>query len=221
MFTHIHQPNYQELQTTSVEGKRWYITPEGNKYPSVTTVLDSGPKPWLEEWRNSLGPEKADKETKRCAERGEAVHTMIERYLQNFNDPTDGFNSEYIRRFNQVKNFLNRIDNIRAQEIPLYSDQLGLAGRVDCVGEYNNELSIIDFKTSTGKKDNSMVQNYYIQCTAYAIMYFELFNVPIEKIVIIMTTEKGIVPLVFQSHIEQHTSDLLTKINDFYTKKVN
>lgn len=216
VFTHIHQPDYQELETTSVQGKRWYITPEGNQYPSVTTILNAGPKPWLDRWVANLGPDKAEKEKQRCADRGEAVHTLIERYLQNYENPTEGFSTEYVRKFNQTKPVLNRIDNIRAQEIPLYSDRLGTAGRVDCIGEYKDELAVIDFKTSTNTKDESMVQDYYKQCTAYAIMYFELFGVPIEKIVIIMSTEKGIVPLVFQSNIEQHTSGLLAKINEFY-----
>ena len=164
-FTHTNVPQFEELDAKIVNSLRWYTTPSGKKYPSVTSVLGHKEKPWLEDWRQSLGPQKADKETARCAERGEAVHELIEKYLNNESDFTRGYKAEYVTGFNQLKFYLNRINNIRTQESALYSDVLKVAGRVDCIGEYDGVLSIIDFKTSNNYKDRQMIEDYFKQIT--------------------------------------------------------
>ena len=115
-----------------VYGKRFYTTPDGEKYPSITTILGSGPKPWLDAWKASLGKEKADKETQRCADRGTSLHDMVEKYLKNVEDPTDGHDRANVGLFNQIKMQLrSRVGEIRAQEITLYRHTLKVAGRVD------------------------------------------------------------------------------------------
>ncbi len=217
-FTHCNQPEFDELEAEIINNRRWYTTPSGGQYPSVTTVLGHGPKPWLEEWRDSLGHEAADIETKRCADRGTAVHLMAERYLDNDKAPTKDMMGSDIKLFNQLRPILHRIDNIRVQEIPMYSDSLRLAGRVDVVGEYDGVLSIIDFKTSNNNKDLSMVNDYLLQCTAYAVMYFEMFGVAIEQIVIIIGVEKGMMPMVYVKKIDEYVQPLLERINTFYTE---
>lgn len=218
IFTHIQQPHYQELDAKIVNGQRWYTTPEGNKYPSVTTILGVKEKPALKEWQLSLGVDKAKKETDRCAARGEAVHYMAEQYLKNEEEPTKGQEQSNIKLFNQLKFKLNKINNIRAQEIPLYSDVLGLAGRVDCVAEYDGVLSIVDFKTSNNNKNEQMVEDYFLQCTAYAIMYNELFDEPIEDIVVLIAVEKGMTPMVYKRKIDDYIKPLLERINMFKAK---
>lgn len=215
MFTHINQPQFTELKVKEQAGKRWYQIPTGEWFPSITTVLSIKEKPWLENWKKMLG-DKAQKETERCADRGTAVHKMIENYLMNEKNTTKGFDLEHVKLFNQTKFHLNRLNNIRAQEIPLYSMDLKTAGRVDCVAEYNKILSIVDFKTSNNNKTTESIEDYFIQCTAYAIMYNELFNEPIENIVIIMAVEKGMVPIVFQKPIEPYIAPLIERINMFY-----
>lgn len=216
MFTHTNVPQKVDITTKTVNGKRWYILPDGRKYPSITTVLSHKEKPGLEEWRQSLGPKKADKETKRCAERGDAVHLMAEHYLNNVENPIEGHQKQHARLFNQIKLHLNKINNIRAQELPLYSDTLKLAGRVDVVGEYENVLSIIDFKTSNNNKDTALVEDYFLQCTAYALMYEELYDEFIEDIVIVMAVEKGMIPLVYKRKIDDFVEPLVERINTFY-----
>ena len=216
MFIHKEAPPKVELPDKIVDGKRWYTTPGGIKYPSVTTVLGAKEKPWLENWQNMLGPDKAKKETKRCAERGTAVHLLAERYLNNEEDPTRGEPALAKKLFNQLKLRLNKIDNIRAQEVPLYSDTLKIAGRVDCVAEYEGVLSIIDFKTSNNNKDTKMVEDYRLQCTAYALMYDEMFDVFIEDIVVLIAVEKGIMPLLFKDKIDNYVEPLVERINMFY-----
>jgi len=215
-FTHCHQPNYNEIQAEVINNRRWYEVRKGTKYPSVTTVLGHAPKPWLEEWRKSMGREAADIETARCADRGENVHLMAERYLQNDKAPTKNQMGSNIKMFNQIKPILNRIDNVRAQEIPLFSDALRLAGRVDVVGDYNGNLAVIDFKTSNTPKDTGMVQDYFLQSTAYAIMYFEMFDVPIDEIVIIIAVERGLSSMTYVKKIDDYVEPLLERINTFY-----
>jgi len=216
MFIHQGAPNLPDLKSnTSPTGVRHYTTPEGIVYPSITTVLGHKEKPWLKEWQNMLGPDKAAKEQKRCADRGTAIHEMIERYLNNEDDFTKGYAQEHVRGFNQLKMRVNHIDNIRAQEIALWSDKLRVAGRVDCIGEYDGTLAIIDFKTSNNNKDKDMIEDYFLQTTAYAIMWHELTGEPIEDVVILMTVEKGMVPLVFREKIDKYVKPLLERVREY------
>lgn len=219
MFVHLDPPKIPILKVETLQsGKRFYTTPDGKRYPSVTTVLGHKEKQWLSDWRKMLGESKAAKETKRCAERGRNVHKLIERYIENepYSDFTKGVNQEYVKGFNQVKLHLNKIDNIRAQEVALYSDKLRLAGASDLVGEYAGDLAIVDFKTSNNNKDREMVQDYFLQCTAYAIMWHERTGESIENIVVIITVERGMVPLVFHDTIDKYVSPLLKRIDNYY-----
>lgn len=219
MFTYkVDTPEFQDISTVTKKGSRWYNTPNG-PYPSVTTILShGGDKQWLADWRNMLGPKKADKESKRCADRGTAVHEMCELFLMNkdVDEVVRGRQREHVALFNQIRMALRKIDQIRAQEVALWSDQFKIAGRVDCIAEYNGTLSVIDFKTSNGMKDESMIEDYFLQCTAYALMYFELYNEPIEDIVVIITSEKGLMPLVFKRKIDDYVAPLLARVNKFH-----
>lgn len=219
MFTHtpVEELKLQVIQSNTVG--RLYVTPNGNKYPSITTVLGDGDKPWLTSWRESLGEKRAAKETKRTADRGEAVHLMIENYLKNDSNPTKNQKQEHITEFNSIRLRLKKVDKILLQEGALYSDILRVAGRVDCVGEYDGVLSIIDFKTSTNDKSESMIEDYFLQATAYALMFEEQYGINIEQVVIMMTTERGIIPLVFKKQIHEYVEPLVQRINTYYTKR--
>lgn len=219
MFIHTDTPTFHEMKARMVNGQRFYDTPDGKKYPSVTTILGQKPKPWLNEWKNMLGEKKAAKETKRCGNRGTAVHKMAEDYLNNVNNPTKGHDQKHIRLFNQLKFRLNKINNIRIQEVPLFSHTLKLAGRVDVVGEFNKVLSVIDFKTSTGNKTDDMIEDYFLQSTAYALMYEEMFGVFIDNIVIMIAVEKGIMPLVYERKIDDYVKPLVDRINTFHNTR--
>lgn len=219
MFTHLDTITPVELKTIEGPKGRFYVTPEGNKYPSITTILGSGDKPWLNDWRQSLGFEKADKEMKRAADRGTAVHLMVERFLNNEDKPTRGMQTDHITEFNTLRLHLKKINNIVTQESALWSDMLRTAGRVDCIGEYQGKLSIIDFKTSTTSKNMGMIQSYWLQTTAYAIMFQERYGIQIDQAVIIMSVERGAVPLVFKQPIDQYIEPLLVTINNYHVKK--
>jgi genome maintenance exonuclease 1 len=215
-FNHISVQQIADITSKDTSRGRFYTTPSGSVYPSITTVLGHIEKPAIAEWRLSLGAVKADKETKRAADRGTAVHTMIERYLNNEEDPTVGFDHLNIREFKQLRTKLNKVDDILCQEYPLFSDTLKLAGRVDCIGHYDGELAIIDFKTSNGNKTEGMIHDYYMQTAGYAVMFQELYNIQIDKIVILMSVEKGAVPLVFKQDVDPWISPLCERINSYY-----
>lgn len=203
-----------DLSDRTINNKRFYKTPAGKEYPSITTILNHEEKQGIADWKKALGPEKAARETKRCSDRGTQLHNIVENYLKNV-DITKFKDNKYFLHFNQIKLLLKKINNIHVQEAALYSDELRIAGRVDCIAEYNNRLSIIDFKTATNNKDSNLIEDYYIQATAYALMYYELTGVLIEDIVIIMSVEKGL-PSVFCKKIYDYIAPLMEKINKFY-----
>lgn len=219
-FTHVAGYTPLQLKTTETGKGRFYTTPTGNKYASITTILGTEEKPGIAAWRESLGKKAADIETKRAADRGTYVHSAIECFLNN--DPTYASHLETMleskRMFFQMRSSLKKINNILMQEGALYSDTLRTAGRVDCVGEYNGKLAIIDFKSSTRIKTQSMIADYFLQTTAYALMFEEIYNVQIDDIVVLMGVEKGIGPLTFCQPVEPYIEPLLRRIDKYYTK---
>ena len=188
------------LQTRSIDKKRFYITPEGAEYPSITTVLSSRNKAGLHEWRKRVGDEVANYVSGKAASRGTKVHHMCEDYLNNM---AIKFPSKWAKHkkdffpyclFTQLQEkVLQNIDDIYAQEAGLYSDKYKVAGRVDCVSEYNGVPSVIDFKTSTKERKDDWNENYYIQGSAYAEMFQERTGIVIDQVVILVVTEDGTV----------------------------
>lgn len=217
MFKHLEPPNIPEItDKTLPSGKRFYYTPDGIALPSITTILGHKEKPWLKNWQNMLGKDKAVKEQKRCADRGTAVHELNEKYLNNEEIDRTLYDPKHLSRFNQLKVRLNKINNIRAQEIALFSKTLGVAGRVDCIAEYESALSVIDFKTSNNNKSKDMIEDYFLQCTAYSLMWEELTGEKIDNIVIIMAVERGIVPLVFKETTDKYKKQLVKRILSYH-----
>ena len=194
MFNHI-TTALPELTTETINRKRFYVTPEGEKYPSITTVLSNRKKEGLFEWRKRVGNDVANYVARTSAARGTKVHHMCEDYLNN------EFDEEKHRKdflpfclFNQLKDrALCNLNNIYAQEAGLYSDKYRVAGRVDCIAEYKNTLSIIDFKTSSRERNDDWNENYYIQTAAYAEMFQERTGLKTDQIVILVVTEDGTV----------------------------
>ena len=219
-FKHI-ETNLPELTTKTINRKRYYITPEGNEYPSITTVLSNRGKEGLFEWRKRVGDDVANYISQKAMKRGTAVHQMCEDYLNNVAFVQDDWWLEKQKNFlpfclfNQLRNgVLQRINNIHAQECGLYSDKYGVAGRVDCIAEYNRVLSIIDFKTSTSERNDKYNENYYIQTAAYAEMYEERTGVPTDQIIILVVTEDGQVQEFIKSK-QEYLPLLEEAINEF------
>ena len=189
-----------ELKTTTIDRKRFYVTPKENYYPSITTVLSIRNKKGLMEWRNRVGDDVANYVSRTAATRGTKVHHMCEDYLNNMETEWPDKWKEHKKHFlpmclfNQLKEkALCHINNIYAQECGLYSDKYKIAGRADCIANYKGKLSIIDFKTSTRERTDDWNENYYIQGSAYAEMFGERTGIRVAQVVILVVTEDGTV----------------------------
>ena len=190
------QIELKELETEEGNGKRLYVTPEG-KFPSITTVLSILSRQGIQEWRQRVGEKEANRISTQAARRGTNVHKMCEDYLNNELDKADFLPHER-DMFNPLQKALDKsIGTIYAQEAPLYSSYLGVAGRVDCVAEWDGRLSIIDFKTSRKLKKKEWIHSYFQQATAYAIMWEERTGIPIDKLVVAITVDDEDEPQIF------------------------
>jgi genome maintenance exonuclease 1 len=206
-------PLLQPLETDESTGERFYISPNGNRLPSVTTVLSYFKKKSLIEWRNKVGNEEADRIMNRAATRGTKFHNMMEGYLRNEEGFLEGVMPDMKQAFRDMKETLDLIDNIRYIESPLYSEKLGVAGRTDCIAEFAGVPSIIDFKTSRSEKKAEWIENYFEQGTAYSLMYEELVKEPIDQIVILISVDFMEYPQVFIRDKNQYVESLLEKIH--------
>ena len=198
-FNHV-PVNLPKLETITINRKRFYVTPQENYYPSITTVLSLRQKEGLMEWRKRVGDNVANYVAGRAAARGTKVHHMCEDYLNNvsldYPDKWKKHEKDFLPLclFNQLRDkALENISDIYAQECGLYSDKYKVAGRVDCIAKYKGVLSIIDFKTSTRERSDAWNENYYIQGSAYAEMFTELTGIDVNQVVILVVTEDGTV----------------------------
>lgn len=207
-FNHCFVNLNDTLKEVSENGKRYYSTP-GGIFPSVTTVVGFEKQQFFSEWRKN-NPE----ESKRVTSRGTKFHSLIEKYIKNEDINFDELHSSYKSLFSLIKEDLDKIDNIQAIETPLWSKTLGLAGRTDCIGEYDGKLSIIDFKASTKEKREKDIDNYFAQATAYALMYQERTGIIVDNFAILIACEDGI-RQVFQGKPIKYVKNLKTLINKY------
>ena len=193
-FNHVEGVTPIEMPAKIVNGKRVYLTPDGDKFPSVTTVISNNAKKMagIAKWRERVGMEEANRISARSTKRGTTYHSIVEDYFNNKLE-IDQYKDSPLPTvmFYQSVDTLNRINNIYLQEAALYSKHLELAGRVDCIAEFDGELSIIDFKTSATPKREEYLTDYFVQETAYACMLQELYDVSVKKIVTIVACENG------------------------------
>lgn len=198
-FEHV-DVELKEMVAETTESGRVYKTPEGIGLPSITTVLSILSRDSIAKWRARVGEAEANKISYRASTRGTAVHEIIEKYIDNDENYKDGYTPDIISSFIAVKSILDdRIGRVFAQEAPLYSNHLGVAGRVDCVAEFDGKLSIIDFKTSLKPKRLEWIKNYFMQESAYAIMWEERTGMPITQLVTIISVDNA-EPQVFIEH---------------------
>lgn len=212
---------YKDLEAVTTNAGRVYQTPSGVKYPSITTVLGHFGKHKIMEWRKAVGEEEANRVGKHAAHRGTALHTICERYIDNEAEYFDVKTMPHVKAmFNSIRPVLNeRIGRVYLQEVPLYSDFLRLAGRVDLIAEFDGVISIIDFKTSSRRKTAEDIKDYFEQESAYAIMFEERTKMPIVNLVTIMAVENDSTPLVFKEHRDNHAPDLVRKIRLYEREK--
>lgn len=207
MFNHIELDTSScELKQVNENGTRYYVTPKGNRYPSVTTVLSEYNRKFIYEWRQRVGEEAANRISSKASGRGTRFHKLCEDYLKNkpveYKTPLD------VESFSKFKPLLHRINNIHLQETKMFSDHLRMAGTVDCIAEFDGKLSVIDFKTASKSKQEDSIENYFMQCAAYAIMFEERFNIPINRSVVMISVDDS-EPQIFVKKRDDYVTRLL------------
>jgi genome maintenance exonuclease 1 len=209
----IHSPiDLIEYQTVNIDNKRFYVTPNG-KYPSITTIMGSLSKESIDKWKKSVGEETANKISRIACSRGTNMHLMCEEYLNN--QKLTCKIPDALELFYSLKPELNKINNILGQEKVLYSDKLKVAGRVDCIADYDGISSIIDFKTSKKIKSEEDIQSYFLQTTFYALALAELKNIVVKQVVILMATDNE-KPQIFIKPISPYIKPLIKVIKNFH-----
>lgn len=221
MFDHVNV-NLPQLERETIDGVRYYKVSEDEsllKLVSITSVISHFNKEIFVKWRKKVGDAEADKITRQATSRGTDMHTLVEHHLKNESLPEVQPLSQHL--FQIAKPALNRINNIYALEGSLYSKFLGIAGTVDCIAEFDGELSIIDFKTSKKPKPRQWIDHYFVQCCAYACMLHELTGLSVKKFVIIMSCENGDVEIYEERDKKKYLLMLTQYIRRFVTDKLH
>lgn len=216
-FKHI-QHDFPTLLRENSENGRFYVTSDGKKYPSVTTVLSDYGKEGIMQWRKRVGEKEANRVSKQATTRGTSVHKLVENYLNNLPVYDEDTMPNAKSVFVAMKSALDKINNIHCLETFLFSHELELAGQVDCIAEFDGKLSVIDFKTSRRLKKKADIGNYFMQTSAYAQMFEERTGLKIEQSVIIIGGDFGNFPQVMKEDPMTHREELLSYIKKFKEK---
>lgn len=218
----IHEPidlGYNDLEAVTGDKGRFYTDPEGNQYASVTTVLSILSEEAIQAWRARVGEEEANRISRIASSRGTTVHNIIEKYVANDPDYLKDEMPHNIQTFKDVQRVIDEgVTKVYQQEAPLYSKHLGLAGRVDLVGQWGGIDSIIDWKTSRKLKKKEWISSYFMQCAAYAIMWEERTGMPIKQLVVCIAGDEG--SQVFVEDRDNWTKELINTINEYNRRKL-
>jgi CRISPR/Cas system-associated exonuclease Cas4 (RecB family) len=220
VFNHIECEIPDLVKVTGKDGKRYYTTPDGDRFPSVTTVIGaaSSKKQIILDWRKRVGEEEANRITRVSSGRGTGLHKLCERYLGNEQTIGKGIMPDALEMFRSIQPFINRINNIHALEKALWSKQLKLAGTTDCIAEFDGVLSVIDFKNSRRIKDIEDIEDYFFQCAAYALMFEERTGLTVDQLVVIMAVENE-KSLLFVQKTEDYIMGLVKAIRFYEAQK--
>ena len=219
-FTHCNFLGDLELEKKETPGCRLYHLPDGQWVPSITSVTSFYNRDIFIKWRKRVGIEEANKITKKATTRGTDFHEVAQAYLENKELNWDDYRPASKFMFHHAAPYLDKINNIHAIERTLHSEYLGLAGRVDCIGEYEGELAVIDFKTSDKIKPEKWLENYFVQETFYAAAYYELTGIPVKKLITIMVTPGGEVEVFDKRNKGDYIKLLVRYIKEFVSHNI-
>lgn len=222
----ILKPN--DIYSIDSPNGRVYVTPKG-KLPSVTTVLgNSSDNTWLDEWKERIGEEKANKISKDASNVGTELHFLLEHYIKESYTKED-FAYELKHKstkaqlfFRQLWPMLERyVDKYIALEVPMYSIELGIAGRSDLIAQLKcGTYAVVDYKSNNKidrKKTDDSVEDYKIQIAAYSVMYKETYGYDIPKGLILMTN--GILNQRWEFETEEYIDKLKDRIRTYHEKQ--
>ena len=218
-FTHVLHPEIPKIKQVNIDGVRYYDTPDGTLI-SITSLLKNFTPEGIIEWREAVGEEVANEVMRAAADRGSKVHKIIENCLSNKseNDLVGNYGELAARMFSQMIPAIDKIDRIRALEKGLYSTRFGIAGRVDCIAEYDKELTVIDFKTSTRKRDERN-ETHLVQASFYSLAWEERTGEKVNQIAILTTTEDGELD-VYRDDPSNHVDRLEEMIEEYKAGKI-
>ena len=220
MFDHV-ELNLPKLERETIDGVRYYSVPDEDellRLVSITSVTSHFNKEIFVKWRKKVGNEEAERITKAATSRGTDMHSLVENYLYNRDLPPVPPLPDFL--FKIAKTELNKINNIHCLEGALYSKQLGVAGTTDCIGEHDEELAVIDFKTSKKPKPKNWIENYFVQAMFYGMAYYEMTGTPIKKLVIIMACENGECVLYEERDLKKYMKLVVEYIKKFVNDRL-
>ena len=220
IFEHCNYLGDLELDKKETPGCRLYELPDGRWVPSITSVTSFYNRHIFINWRKKVGVEEANKITKKATARGTEFHEAVQLYLENKELNWDYFTPTTKFMFHHATPYLDKINNIHAIERTLYSEYLGLAGRVDCIAEYEGELAVIDFKTSSRIKPEKWLENYFVQEMFYASAYYELTDIPVKKLITLMVTPEGEVKVFDKRNKGDYIKLLVRYIKKFVSNSI-
>lgn len=220
MFTHHEEFRslFPDLRRLNEGNIRYYKVDGDLSYPSVTSVISYINAEKFAKWRAKVGEEEANRKTKHATTRGTKLHRVFEVYLQNGDyQSLEEWKSPLIQMmFSSAKSSLDsRLNGIYQQETPMHSDKLCLAGTVDLICEVDNELSIVDFKTSAKEKPEEWLEDYFVQLSAYWAMFSEHTGIVPKKLVVFLVGENGDVQIVERKNIMNYLAKLRDYVSQF------
>ena len=205
--------NEESLDQQNRKSGRVYVDERGNEYPSITRVLSILNKDAIIAWRKRVGEEEANRISTKASKRGTKVHGLIEKFIANEEWNVD-VNLLDLQVMKDVTPAIETsLSEVFAIEKKMYSEHLGVAGTVDCVGIWNNKRSIIDWKTSRKWKKKEWISGYFMQSAAYAIMWEERTGMPIKNLVICIAGDEGV--QIFEEDRDDWTQPLIDTIAEF------
>jgi genome maintenance exonuclease 1 len=217
-----HYRSFPEIEQVNGDGLRYYLTQDGMKLPSMSTVLSVLKGDELEAWRRRAGDEEADRIGNHATRRGSRVHLLAEQYICR--NPT-AFQDAYRKtmpdaraNWTGIKSLLDtRLQELRASECRLFSRRLRIAGTTDLIGVFDGKLSVIDFKTSRKPKKREWIDSYFIQGDGYGTMWNELTQEKVEQVVIIIAVDGMQESQVFVESYGSMMDSLIETRKKFYT----
>lgn len=215
LFNHI-SINFQQAQLIEKDDAHYYLTPKGDIFPSITTILQKTmpieKHQSLQNWKEQEVA--AEYITQESSIVGTQTHKLIENYLNGVTQ-TEDVRLLSVAHFNNLIPFLQKINDIHGTELRLYSDVMKLAGTSDCIAKYDGELSIIDYKTKRSNQQEEWMTDHFIQGTAYSQMFKELTGIEVKQVVILVSSEKN-TRMEFVKRTEEYKDLLTQRINQFY-----
>ena len=208
----------QEVESRTLDSGRFYKI-DDQWMPSITTVVGNQSKHGILAWQKRVGFAEAEKVRRASAWRGTQFHNLVEKYLKNELEETKESKGLPTYLFRSARETLDRIGNIHAIEAPLYSRTLGVAGRVDCIAEFDNELAIIDFKTTKNLKKVQHLEKFFVQEAAYAYMYYELTGIEVDKLVTLSVAEDGSMQVEQRYDKDTYIDTLIEWIRQYHNEK--